>query len=371
MTTFKALLAIQSTEIDLLQRLIRNFGKDGPARKDLDYLKEKQLLFAEKFQRISINNTTLERTKKTDCDQDYFKKDVFDDIKLLYMSVEDQIKLKIGEIEQSPMDSPINSCGSLEDTMFPSPEKTTSDNESEATTSAQEKQGDSNPAEKTTNNDFEKHLEEQLDLSINFMPTNNDMISLQYDEIMDMLANVEDINNNTSIGIVSAHLDNLKSTWNEFRKTMYQARVDGKEINFSYNSLLQTYMSKIGKLNEILNTPKSIVKENTSSSIQFASPKIELPTFSGKPSEWRGFISLFDRMVHNTKMENGMKIEYLKTRVKGDAAKIINHLEPTSENHNTCYALIRKRYDNKRESLGIWIDNILNLQPIRKRIRIF
>lgn len=124
MATFKDLLAVQKTEIDLLQRLIRNFGKDGKERKTLDYLEEKQVLFTEKYQRISINNTTLERTKPTDCDQDYFNKNVFDEIRLLYMSVHEQIKTKIAELEQSSLNAPITAFGSLEDPTFSSPEKT-------------------------------------------------------------------------------------------------------------------------------------------------------------------------------------------------------------------------------------------------------
>lgn len=65
-------------------------------------------------------------------------------------------------------------------------------------------------------------------------------------------------------------------------------------------------------------------------------------------------------------MDDGLKIEFLKTRVKWDAAKIINHLDPIPENYFTCYALIRKRFDNKGEALGIWIENIINLPKMKK-----
>lgn len=193
------------------------------------------------------------------------------------------------------------------------------------------------------------------------------MLSIQYEEIMDMLTIARDLTASSGNGAIRAHLDNLKSTWTEFRGITNKARSEGRELNFSYTMLLQRFMSTTGKLNELLDSSRTIAKDIQSSNIQFALPKIKLPEFSGKPSEWKGFIALFDRMVHNnTAMDNGLKIEFLKTRVKGDAAKIISHLDPTPENYATCYALLRKRFDNKREALGIWIENILNLPKMNK-----
>lgn len=101
------------------------------------------------------------------------------------------------------------------------------------------------------------------------------------------------------------------------------------------------------------------------SNIQFNLPKLQLPDFTGKPNEWKRFIALFDRIVHNnSNIDDGMKIEYLKTCVKGRAAQIINHIDPNPDNYLTCYDLLRKRFDNKREMLGSLIDNILKLPKL-------
>lgn len=59
-------------------------------------------------------------------------------------------------------------------------------------------------------------------------------------------------------------------------------------------------------------------------------------------------------------------IEYLKTCVKGQAAKIINHIDPNPDNYLTCYELLRKRFDNKRELLGALIDGILQSPKLDK-----
>lgn len=95
-------------------------------------------------------------------------------------------------------------------------------------------------------------------------------------------------------------------------------------------------------------------------------PKLRLPDFDGKTTAWYTFIALYNKMVHDkTTIDNGIKMEYLKTCIKGNAAKLIAHIEPTAENYKVCYELLAKRYDNKREVLSKLIDNILQLPKIK------
>lgn len=94
-----------------------------------------------------------------------------------------------------------------------------------------------------------------------------------------------------------------------------------------------------GKLDGYLKQPfvstNLLDERSSSSSIQFSLPKIKLPEFDGKATDWRSFIALFDRMVHNNRqIDSGLKIEYLKTSIKGKALesfviprqKIIKHV---------------------------------------------
>lgn len=186
-----------------------------------------------------------------------------------------------------------------------------------------------------------------------------DALSLQYDEVMNLLTVAEELESTCGHGLIKVHLENLSAIWNEFRSTMFKNKSEGKEIGFSYSLLFNKYMCVSGKLSDMLISKPKINNEIASNN-QFNLPRIQLPEFSGKPSEWRGFIALFDRMVHNNETINkGLKISHLKTRVKGAAAKIINHIDPTPDKYVTCYALLRKRFDNKREMLSYYIENIL------------
>lgn len=70
--------------------------------------------------------------------------------------------------------------------------------------------------------------------------------------------------------------------------------------------------------------------------MQFSLPKLKLHEFYGKISEWKSFIANFDRMIHNNAaIDDGMKIEYLKMAIRGDASKLINHIDPSPENYQT------------------------------------
>lgn len=56
MTSFIKILQEQATEIDELQRLIRNYKSDGPSRKNERYLTDKRRTFADIFDVIKQNH---------------------------------------------------------------------------------------------------------------------------------------------------------------------------------------------------------------------------------------------------------------------------------------------------------------------------
>lgn len=386
MAEFKQLLLTQKTEIDELQRLMRNYEHDSPCRKNMKYLKDKVKTFGDLYRVINANNDELEKGRTAD--EPYFKDDIFNQLRKRVESIMLDIKQRINAPEPTPKVIPpapaisetqnigANSLPNTDDFNIVSPSQPTNVTfgqpinlaDEEAPTTIDNTASGSDVTENNNDGADEDNIQLQntsLNVSIDMM--SSDILILQYEEMMDMLAAARDLNENSSHGSVCAVLDNLKLMWTEFRTSIYKSKTEGKELTFSYNLLLQRYMSTNGKLNDILMKPNKSIAKEASSNIQFSLPKIKLPEFSGKPSDWKGFIALFDRMVHNnTNMDNGLKIEFLKTRVKGEASKIISHLDPTPENYSTCYALIRKRYDNKRESLGIWIDNIFNFPKMNK-----
>lgn len=96
MTSFKEQLTLQATEIDELQRMIRNYRADGPSRKTIRYLEDKKKTFAELFNTIKNNHAVLTKNKPND-DQEYFKRGTFDSLKKLYESTQENIAQRLKE----------------------------------------------------------------------------------------------------------------------------------------------------------------------------------------------------------------------------------------------------------------------------------
>lgn len=78
-------------------------------------------------------------------------------------------------------------------------------------------------------------------------------------------------------------------------------------------------------------------------------PKLDLPTFSGSYTEWTSFYDLFSASVDkNSSLSDSQKLHYLKSSVKGDAAKILTSLQITDANYSAAKDILVKRYSNKR-----------------------
>lgn len=60
-------------------------------------------------------------------------------------------------------------------------------------------------------------------------------------------------------------------------------------------------------------------------------------------------------------LSDTIKMQYLKTCLKQDAEKLVKYIAPSGENYQTCFELLHKRFENKRQILGHLLDQILNL----------
>ncbi|XP_065354424.1 uncharacterized protein LOC135948897 [Calliphora vicina] len=75
-------------------------------------------------------------------------------------------------------------------------------------------------------------------------------------------------------------------------------------------------------------------------------PPIQIPDFDGDLCNWLRFRDLFKAMVHSkTNLSNVEKLEYLQTKLKGEASSIIKHLQPSNDNYAIAWNLILENYD--------------------------
>ncbi|EFA12768.1 hypothetical protein TcasGA2_TC010296 [Tribolium castaneum] len=94
-------------------------------------------------------------------------------------------------------------------------------------------------------------------------------------------------------------------------------------------------------------------------------PQIQLPIFKGGYENWTTFHDLFRKVIYeNTSISDVEKMQYLKTDVKDEAARLIQHLQITDGNYQAAWDLLTKRYQNSRLMITKLVDQILDVPQI-------
>lgn len=169
-----------------------------------------------------------------------------------------------------------------------------------------------------------------------------------------------------SLSYINTRLESLERHWLEFqsnhRKIILEVKseelqkssyikddlYDATEENFmDYKSLMREV---IQKLKPDPTASKSTASEgNKGTELNVKLPKIEIPKFSGKYSEWASFRDMFTSLIHNNgSIDNVQKLHYLKSSVTGEAEQLLRHIPVTSDNYKVCWTQLESRYNNKK-----------------------
>ncbi|KAJ3650181.1 hypothetical protein Zmor_021885 [Zophobas morio] len=126
-----------------------------------------------------------------------------------------------------------------------------------------------------------------------------------------------------------------------------------------YEKTEEKYEVVVEKLKRKIQSPSAHQQEKPN--IQL--PQIKLPTFSGNYEDWPTFHDLFSKVIHkNTSLSNIEKMQYLKTYIRDEPIKIIQHHQITENNYQTAWELLAKRFNNVRLTVSKLLDKILD-QP--------
>lgn len=306
----------QKTHLQELERLFRNYNKDGSARKTEVYLRKKYDEIEYLWSEIDDNNSALQ--KLDIFNQPYFREKSFDNAQKVYKSFVENIQsLLLQLIPSSSSDSDF------------------------------EPALDGNNSQNKMNSDDDPHQSTQKKQKVA-------LFNLKLNEVETLLITASEITSSTSRGFRKAQMEMLKEAWGEFRINYFSLTAQDYNLEINYSEIQNKYMNLIGKLNEF---------DDDNAKIDIAQmPKIKIPEFDGTFSEWPSFIALFDKIVHTkTTIDDAIKIQYLKTSLKGEAGKLISHILPMAENYNSCYDILQRRYNNKREIFDTLFDCITDL----------
>ncbi|XP_026731637.1 uncharacterized protein LOC113496572 [Trichoplusia ni] len=167
---------------------------------------------------------------------------------------------------------------------------------------------------------------------------------------------------------IEARLENLQSNWDTFCDTHKKiitssspAELEISDYNLKnlHEITEELFIDYKAKLNEDL---KTVLSKNSKGEVSEPSkrdsirdictvklPKIELPIFTGKYSEWISFRDLFTSLIYNNKhLDDIQKLHYLKTHLSGEAESLLRHIPITSDNFLICWSQLENRYNNKK-----------------------
>lgn len=119
----------------------------------------------------------------------------------------------------------------------------------------------------------------------------------------------------------------------------------------------------------VFSSSKSI--NSTCDNLNIKLPHVNLPEFSGSYDNWLSFHDTFEALIHNnSRLSNTQKQFYLKSCLKGEAAKVIQSVSISDSNYAIAWDLIVERYSNKKAIISTHIKNIFELPNIGKDVHL-
>lgn len=93
-----------------------------------------------------------------------------------------------------------------------------------------------------------------------------------------------------------------------------------------------------------------------------STPQLEIPIFSGNYHEWVPFKDLFTESIHNNRsISCAQKMQFLKSKVRGEAERLIQHLSISSNNYAICWDILNNRYNNPKLIFSSHMNILMNL----------
>ncbi|XP_039970154.1 uncharacterized protein LOC120782065 [Bactrocera tryoni] len=163
------------------------------------------------------------------------------------------------------------------------------------------------------------------------------------------------------LGILESYFKNVLSTQTEIERIDPEecGRMDLEELYITTKLIIQSQVT------EDSNTTLS----DTTCVMQAGSklPKLKLPTFTGKYSEYQNFITSFQQIIDREySLSNIEKFNHLRNCLNGPALETIDAFQVSNENYLKALERLKTRYDNPTLILLENISSLFELSPISK-----
>ncbi|XP_045496903.1 uncharacterized protein LOC123695185 [Colias croceus] len=313
------ILATQEQLIDALDKLHINFKKDGAERKTPDYIRRRLETLEQYF--VDFHNNHMILLSFNDHSHEYFAFNRYDQIKKKYNNIKTALQ-NYKSLENPELQPPTFQTPSISNEYQEKPPNNISNiNKTEELMKKQ-----------TTN--FKAFLRTVSNINL-------DLISEKWE--------FEDI------------LKSLQIRWSVIDTLHWELENELSGTNAEYEEQFTNYEKHYYKLKTDINK-----KMYSLSHIEKSTPKVELPTFEGNYMQWVSFKDLFTETIHNNpSLSNAQKLQFLKSKVKGEPEKMIQHLQISSDNYLISWNILSHRYDNKRLIFTSHLNNLLNIPNLQ------
>lgn len=322
MSSMESIVAAQKQLEVAISKLYTNFMKDSADRKNAEYIRRRLEALEQYFAEFHNNHMNL--LSFDDQSHEYFTTNLYEQVKANY----NQSKLTfssyqpVAEKPQTPFLKPPTFV----------PESSTMQNPSHKSIAISSK--------------TEEYLKKQASNFKAFMRTASnidlDLVSEKW-EFEDLLK---------TLHVRWAAIDSLH--W---------------ELDSELNGSNRDYEQQFSNYEKYFNDlKKSINKKMWSvAHVEKSTPTMEIATFNGNYNQWVSFKDLFTESVHNNpSLSNAQKLQFLKSKIKGEPEKLIQHLQISSDNYLVCWQILNHRYDNKRLIFTSHLTNLMNI-PISQQ----
>ena len=96
-------------------------------------------------------------------------------------------------------------------------------------------------------------------------------------------------------------------------------------------------------------------------------PRLNIKTFTGKPTEWPTFIETFEAAIDNNEtISNVQKFQYLKSYLSGQAEKCIDNLLLTNANYVEAMKLLKERFGNTQLIINAHVSQLMKTSAVEE-----
>lgn len=197
-----------------------------------------------------------------------------------------------------------------------------------------------------------------------------EFVETQFNEIEKFVNSFHhEVNNYNSLKSRLNNLHELKSESKEINDSLVQDKSinagDQRKRQIVFN---ERYFNLIDKIEDLLQqkeiTPKVPQSSSNSQTIQL--PQLNIKPFHGNYKNWLNFENSFKSIIHNNNSLNKtQRFQYLKSVVKDDALRAIEHLTLTDSNYDEAWKILEKRFNNRRLIVNDHVTAILNLNLVK------